>query len=74
MIGHQVSHGVIAQRSRIELIVKQLLHLLALRVNHKYALMVGTDPDPAALVGHHIPDLQRIGQRGNAMRLEEAVH
>ena len=35
MIGHQMPHGVVAQRCLVELVVFELLHFLALRVDHE---------------------------------------
>ena len=69
MVGHHVPDGIVTQRGLVELIVQQLLHLLTLRVDHEDTLMVCADPDPATFVGHHVPDLQRVGQWSNAMCL-----
>ena len=65
---------ILAQRRRVELIIQELLHLLALGVDHKQSFMVGTYPYPTTTVHTHIPNLKRFRQRGDAHRSEVRIH
>ena len=50
--------GIVRKRCRVKLIVQQLAHFVTLQVHHQHTIMVGSHPQPSAVVHLHIPCLQ----------------
>ena len=62
LVEHQMLGRILTERGGVELIVHELFHFLAFRINHKQALMVGRHPYPPTIIHTDIPHLKGIRQ------------